>query len=405
MNSPQVPPGADTVLVRVGEVGTKSESVRYRMQGHLGDTLSALLDWREVAGTVVHRRNRPLIRTSNPSEATRVATDAMGVVSASPAVSTEPTLEAIEDELATVARTVYDAGTFAVRANRRGDLDFDTRTVESDGGAAIWSAVADRFDPAVDLEEPDHTFFVDVDDREAFVFIEKVPGPGGLPIGSQRALVALVSGGIDSPVAAYEAIRRGSPVVPVYVDLGDFGGPDHVERAVETTAVLASYAPHHVDTLWRVPAGDVATDLADAMESGRMLSLRRFMYRAAGHIARRVDAAGIVTGEAIGQKSSQTAGNLAVTDVATEFPVHRPLLSMDKHEIIERAKSIGTYESASIDAGCSRFAPDSVATNASIRTVRAAEPDDLFERAEEAAEAAEPIDLDGYRDITSRPHV
>ena len=113
----------------------------------------------------------------------------------------------------------------------------------------------------------------------------------------------------------------------------------------------------------------------------RMLALRRFMLSAAEAVAEDVGAVGVVTGEAIGQKSSQTSANLAVTDAATTLPVHRPLLTADKPEITQRARELGTFDDATVDAGCDRLAPSLPETNASLEAVRAAEPDDLLERA------------------------
>lgn len=201
-------------------------------------------------------------------------------------------------------------------------------------------------------------------------------------------------GGIDSPVAAFEAMRRGSPIVPVYLDLGAYGGPDHRARTIETVRRLSRYAPNYDLRLYRVPAGETVDFLANAVDRGRMLAFRRYMFRVAERIADRTDAAGVVTGESIGQKSSQTTQNLGVTSSATDLPIHRPLLSMDKTEISERAREIGTYADSTIPAGCNRFAPDRPETNGSLERLREVEPDDLLDRAERDAEAAERIDVE-----------
>jgi thiamine biosynthesis protein ThiI len=103
----------------------------------------------------------------------------------------------------------------------------------------------------------------------------------------------------------------------------------------------------------------------------------------------------VVTGEAIGQKSSQTSANLAVTDAAVELPVHRPCLTMDKTDVIALARDIGTYEESTIDAGCNRVAPSFPETNADLDEVRAVEPDDLFSRAREVAATAEIVSIYG----------
>ncbi|SDY82230.1 tRNA sulfurtransferase [Halopenitus persicus] len=399
----RVPPGADAVLVRVGAIGTKSERVRYEMQSQLGRNLRALLADRGIDASVRHRRNRPVLEPTKSSTgddpgpetvaaAVDAATDAPGVVSASPAVTVAPTAEAVTDALATVAADRFDGGSFAVRVNRVGDHPFTSEDLERDGGSAVFEAVADP-DPTVDLEDPDVTFRADVADEEAFVFVEKHPGPGGLPLGSQRPLVALLSGGIDSPVAAFEVMRRGAPVTPIYLDLGDFGGPDHRARAEEAARTLAEYAPNHLDAIRVVDAGEVCRRLAGTLEQGRMLVFRRFMYRIAADIAADRGATGVVTGEVIGQKSSQTTQNLSVLDSVTDFPIHRPLLTLDKPTIVERAERIGTRDTADITVGCDRFAPDRVETRAGLEQIADIEPEWLREAAREAADGAERVPL------------
>jgi len=390
------PPGADTVVVRYGDVNQKSGSVQHDMAGRLVENVEALLADRSVDAEVEHRWTRPLVHTaeSEVEAATDAVTDAFGVVSASPALVVSAERAAIEDALARTADEHYDGGSFAVDARRAGDsLSFTSEDVEEFGGQAVWESVEDEFTPEVDLDDPDIRFYVECrEEGDAFVFLEKRAGPGGLPLGSQAPVVALVSGGIDSPVAAHEVMKRGAPVVPVYVDLGDYGGPDHEARAMETVRTLAERAPNFDMRVWRVSAGDTVSLLVDELEQGRMLAFRRFIYRVAERIAEREGAHGIVTGEALGQKSSQTARNFGVTSRATDLPVHRPLLSLDKNEITERARRIGTFSDSTIPAGCNRFAPDQAETNARIDPLREAEPDDLFERADRAADAAERID-------------
>ncbi|MFW5949507.1 MAG: tRNA 4-thiouridine(8) synthase ThiI, partial [Halolamina sp.] len=144
---------------------------------------------------------------------------------------------------------------------------------------------------------------------------------------------------------------------------------------------LSRYAPGRELDVLRLSAGDDLADFAAGIESGRMLVFRRYMYAVAERITEREGAVGIVTGEALGQKSSQTVQNLAVTSAATTLPIHRPLLSMDKETIVERAREIGTFRDATMNVGCERVAPDYPETNATVEQVEAAEPDDLLDRA------------------------
>ncbi|ELY87324.1 thiamine biosynthesis protein [Natrialba hulunbeirensis JCM 10989] len=388
-------PGADTVLIRHGDVNTKSNTVKRYMEDCLAENLTALLADRSIPGEVERRWNRPLIHTdeAHVDAATATAADAFGVVSASPVRTVDTAKGEICAALAEAAEACYDGGTFAVDA-RRADksLPYTSEDLAREGGTAIWEAVEDEFEPEVDLDDPDLTFGVEVREDFAFIYLEKVPGPGGLPLGSQEPVIALISGGIDSPVAAYEMMRRGSPIVPVYVDLGDYGGIDHEARAMETVRTLSRYAPNFDMQVYTVPGGETVDLLVETMEQGRMLSLRRFFYRTAEHLASRVDAHGIVTGEAVGQKSSQTLQNLGVTSRATRLPIHRPLLTWDKADIVAKARKIDTFTQSTINAGCNRVAPDRAETNARLKPLLEYEPDDLFERAEEAARQAELVE-------------
>jgi len=389
------PPGADTVLLRYGELGTKSHRVRRWMVTRLCENVEALLAARGLDGETEYRLARPVVHAEAVEAVADATADAVGVVSTSPARRVAPERPAIYDALAETAEAVYDGGTFAVRASRGDEtLPFTSPELEREGGSAVWEAIEDRFEPAVDLEDSDHTFHVEARAEDAYVFTEKRPGPGGLPLGSQDRLVALVSGGVDSSVAAYEAMRRGSRVIPAYVDLGDHGGVDHRTRAIEGIRALSRYDPD-LDGLFVVPGGDTVDHLVASMDRGRMLSLRRYMYAVGERLARRSDAAGLVSGEAIGQKSSQTARNLGATSAATDRPVHRPLLTMDKTDIAEQARDIGTFDEATVPAGCNRVAPDNPETNARLERLREVEPDDLFGRAERDAADAEWVALDG----------
>ncbi|WP_070364546.1 tRNA uracil 4-sulfurtransferase ThiI [Halodesulfurarchaeum formicicum] len=382
-------PGADVVIVRHGDIGVKSSRVQSWMEETLAANLEATLDAWDVPGRVEQHWGRLFVRTQEPERAARAAATVFGIVSASPARTVEPTLDAISEALAETARATYDGGTFAVDASRAGDHDFTSQDVGRVGGDAIWTAVADEFEPEVDLDDPDHRFEVEVRDGEAYVFTERFDGPGGLPVGTQEPLVALVSGGIDSPVAAWLAMKRGAPVIPVYLDLGPYGGADHRARAIQTVSRLAAHAPGQDWSLRIAPIGEPLEALDDRVGDTRMLSVRRLMLMVAGEIAARTGARGIVTGESIGQKSSQTVTNLQVTDRVTDWPVHRPLLALDKQEIIAKARKIGTYETATVDAGCNRIAPDQPETQAPIERVEGAEPDELPAWARQAAAAVD----------------
>lgn len=393
------PPGADTVLVRFsGEVGVKSPSVQRRMEQRVRENLESMLAEKGCAVSTEYESTRLYVHTEPDDVDTvaEVAANTFGITSLSTVVEVEPTLDAICETLRECARGHYDGRPFAVRANRAGQESthpFSSTDIERQGGAVVSEAARNRgIEPVVELESPDMTFGVECRPERAFVYLETLSGPGGLPLGTQSPVVALVSGGIDSPVAAFELMKRGCPIVPIYVDLGRFGGVDHQARAERTVQELARYTPDGL-TLWAVPGGDGLETVVECTVQYPMVVARRFMLQIATEIADRTDAVGIVTGESIGQKSSQTSASLRVTDAVTDLPVHRPLLNRDKDEISERARDIGTYSQATIDAGCNRLAPENPATNPPLDRVREKEPATMPDRARQAVERADVIEL------------
>lgn len=402
------PPKADTVLVRHAELGSKSSQVQHRMERLLGGNLQRMLSDRGVPGTVTSEHGRIFIHTATAQTeaAARVATDTMGVQSASPARTVAPEMDAMTDALADLAAAAHHDGSFAVRARRAGTKDahpFTSQEIEQEGGAAIWGVLDERLNPEVDLEDPDRTYFVECRADEAFVFLEKHAGPGGLPHGTQGRVVALISGGIDSPVAAWDMLRRGCEIIPVYFDFGAYGGQDHVARAIEGMRRLARYVPDGEIVGYRIPIGETVEELMEEVHDTRMLSLRRYMFAVAEAIVDDTGAHGFVTGEAIGQKSSQTGQNLAVTSTDLQYPVYRPLLTADKQDIIARAKEIGTYQEATIDAGCNRIAPSHPETAATLDEVTNAEPSTLFDDVENVIDQGEELAIERPRDERPAP--
>ncbi|MXR50961.1 tRNA 4-thiouridine(8) synthase ThiI [Halovenus sp. WSH3] len=385
------PPGAETVLVRYGEIGVKSSQLRGRMEQRLQENLLAVLEDRTIDADVTRENTRLYVHTGTErvDDVIEAVTDTFGVVSASPVRRVDATKEAITEAFAETARTHYEGQPYAVRAHRAGPKSahpFTSAELKREGGDAVGAVALEKgLEPTVDLDDPELTVSVEVREDDAYVFLDRQSGPGGLPLGTQQPLVALVSGGIDSPVAAWLAMKRGAPVYPLYVDLGAYGGVDHRLRAEETAATLSEYAPNYDTRLRIAPGGDVIESLAAELDLYRMPVVRRFMLRVAEEVAADLDAVGIVTGESVGQKSSQTTANLRVTSAATELPVHRPLLARDKSTISQRAQEIGTYPDSTIDTGCHRLAPDRPATRPPLERVREAEPDDLADRAARVA--------------------
>ena len=389
-------PGAGTVIVRHGEIGTKSAQVQAKMERQLGSNLERQIGRHDIDGTVRIDHGRLFIRTPEPQRVTTLASETFGVISASAATEVSPTENAILASLETIAQTVYTAGTFAVRVRRAGPSEahpFTSKELEERAGSAIWNAVEPTVTPEVDLDDPDITFYVECREDAAYLYLTSVAGPGGFPLGTQGTVVSLISGGTDSPVAAWEMMSRGCTLLPVYFDFESYGGQDHVARVMATIRQLAAYTPSGELELIRLPIGEKVETLVESTHDTRMLSLRRLMFALASEIAKERTAIGISTGESIGQKSSQTGANLAATATATPYPIHRPLLNYDKEEIISQAKAIGTYEESSIVAGCNRVAPSFPQTAATVADVIEAEPTGLLDDLQTIIERGETVNI------------
>ncbi|MDY6813887.1 MAG: THUMP domain-containing protein [Pseudomonadota bacterium] len=251
-------------------------------------------------------------------------------------------LAPLEAALLALARERPAAGRrYAVRV-RRSDKRIAATSIELERrfGAAI-AAGSDW--QHVDLRQPDITFHVDVHPRASYVYCEPLPGAGGLPVGSADPLIALLSGGHDSPVAACLLARRGSPVELVHFAAA------HVERARVAENLVARIGARLSRHLGRTRLHILPSTYFDLALSGppsgvEVLLLRRFMARAAAHLALRHGAGGIVTGDSLSQVASQTLANMASMDAAVELPILRPLIGLDKQQIIALAREIGTFE-------------------------------------------------------------
>lgn len=264
------------------------------------------------------------------------------------------------------------AGTFRVTA-KRADKRFPmtSQTLAAKLGEAILDA-----NPAlkVDLHAPEHVCYVEISDGRAWISDRKRPGIGGLPLGTGGKLVSLLSGGIDSPVAAWMMLKRGSPVHFVHFHNFPYTDRASIDVTRDLVAVLNRAALR--STLSLVNLTPIQQEIAAVCdEAYRVVLYRRFMFRIAERIAAREKAGGLVTGEALGQVASQTLPNMAVVEAVTKLPVLRPLVGMDKEEIMARAKAIGTYELSIRPHGdcCSLFLPKRPVTRANPRIVEAEE--------------------------------
>ena len=246
----------------------------------------------------------------------------------------------------------------------------------------------------MDLSNPAMTVFVEFLRGEAFYSVGKDRGAGGLPSGTSGRVACLLSGGIDSPVAAFRAMRRGCSVLLVHFHSYPILSRASQEKVAEIAELLTTYQLH--TRLRLVPFGEIQREIVLSVPQPlRIVLYRRMMVRIAECLARDWNAQALVTGEVIGQVASQTIENLSVVGGVATLPILRPLIGMDKDEIIAAAQRLGTYEISIIpDQDCCQlFTPRHPATRARLFDVEAAERplpvEDWVRRAAETAELVE----------------
>ena len=207
-----------------------------------------------------------------------------------------------------------------------------------------------------------------------FFGFNKIPGAGGLPVGASGRVVSLISGGIDSPVAAYRMLQRGCRLIFVHFHSTPYLDKTSQEKVRQLVTALTRH--QFQSRLYMVPFGEIQRQIVAAVNRPlRVILYRRMMLRIAEAMARQEKAKALVTGESLGQVASQTLENMAVIQQASTLPILRPLVGMDKQEIIDQARRIGTFDISSIpDQDCCQlFVPKHPATKAKFAEVEEAE--------------------------------
>ncbi len=253
----------------------------------------------------------------------------------------------------------------AKRADKR--LSLTSMDVERTVGAAVCKGT----DKTVSLKDPDLTVYIELLTKDAYFSVEKIQGPGGLPVGVSGKVACLISGGIDSPVAAYRMIKRGCRALFIHFSGRPLVSRDSEDKVHELVQNLTAYL--YDSRLYVIPFGEIQREIVlNTPAPFRVVLYRRMMLRIAEELARKEQCWGLVTGDSLGQVASQTPENLSVVEEAAELPLLRPLIGMDKLEITDEAKRIGTYDtSIEPDQDCCKlFTPPHPSTKTRIDDLR-----------------------------------
>lgn len=391
------------ILVHYHEIGLKGHN-RSKFETRLLKNILGLLDGFPVV--TVHRVSGRLIiflkEGCLAEEAERCASFVAcipGVARTSCGFKCPRTLESINEVAILALSQAEPFQTFKVQARRaHTDFPIDSMTMNRQVGAVLCDAFPDK---QVKMKGMDVEVHVEVVQNAAFVYAFSIPGVGGLPVGSSGKLMALLSSGIDSPVALWQMAKRGAVCCAVH-----FSGAPETSDASEFLVDDIAHVLERtgcIDRVFTVALGSHQRQISlECPPPLRVILYRRLMFRVAEEIARRERAGALVTGESLGQVASQTLDNIRATDAAVEMPVLRPLIGSDKLEIIDAAQQLGTFEISSQDAPdcCTLFMPRSPETHAKVAAVEAAEaPFPIEQWVGELAEAAEARDYacPGYK--------
>ena len=365
------------ILVRYGEIFLKGLNRPYFEKLLLQSIQTKL---RSFQGVSVERGDgRYYVRGFAEEEAGAVMealTKVFGVHSISPAVETEKEIDAVfsaaESEVRQyLAKYGLNAATFKVET-KRSDKRFPMGSYEisREAGAYLLEHVPGL---TVDVHQPQFQVHIEIREK-AYVYVDVIPGQGGMPLGSNGKAMLLLSGGIDSPVAGYMIAKRGVTLDAVHYHSFPYTSERAKEKVLELAKLMTEYTgPIRLNI---VSFTEIQMEIYEKCPEEQLtILMRRFMMKIAERLAKKAKAKALVTGESIGQVASQTIESLHVTNSAVEMPVFRPLIGMDKIEIMERAKQIHTYDTSILpyEDCCTVFVPKHPVTKPDLEKIVASE--------------------------------
>jgi tRNA uracil 4-sulfurtransferase len=354
------------ILVRYGEIGIKSPTVRRRFEKRLISNIKSLME-----GEINLTQGRIFFYPKNHQKALESLGKIFGVVSYSPTIFTTTDFKSIKETLLIYINELLKSNllssekSFAIKCRRIGKHEFTSQEM----AAYCGSVVVEETGAPVNLSVPDLKIYVEVREDKTYIFHQKIPGLGGLPIGTQGKVVVLLSDGIDSPVAAFLMMKRGCAVTFLNFNNHPYTS-DSMEKIIKMVNKLKEYSSGSKIKFYTVKYGDFLKKCVEEAPTRMTCVLcKSGMYQVAEKLAQRENALAIVDGNSLGQVASQTLPNILATRYNTSIPVLSPLIGFDKMEIQKIAEKIGTYPISIIpDSGCSA-APRHPETNAAVEKV------------------------------------
>lgn len=380
------------ILVKVGEVHLKGLNRPYFEKKLINHIRTAVKPYGGVVKSAQSRIYVCGIDEARTDEAMKKLSKIFGIHALSKAVVAQKNMESIAGTVIDTLRAEgITSGSFKIKA-RRSDKRFPLESPEicAQLGGAVLEAMPDM---RVDVHTPEHIIEVEVRE-EVYIYTSEMPAVGGMPVGTNGKAMLLLSGGIDSPVAGYMIAKRGVVLEAVHFHSFPHTSERAKEKVIELARILADYCGPirlHIVSFTQLQEA-IYTNCPDKTIT---VVMRRYMMRIAEEIARANGAEALITGESIGQVASQTMESLCCTDSVVNMPVFRPLIGMDKLEIMDIASRIGTYETSILpyEDCCTVFTPRHPVTHPTLELIAQAEEcfdaSDMLRIAVDTAETVE----------------
>ncbi|HEM3554398.1 tRNA uracil 4-sulfurtransferase ThiI [Streptococcus suis] len=357
------------IMIRYGELSTKGKN-KMRFINKLRNNIKHVLSvYPEVTVYFDRDRGHVYLNGADYQEVSASLKKIFGIQNFAPSYKIEKSVPALKEAVVEIMQSIYKEGmTFKIAA-RRSDHNFelDSRDLNQVLGDAVFTAIPNV---QVQMKSPDITLRVEIRPDAAYISREEIKGAGGLPVGTSGKGTLMLSGGIDSPVAGYLALKRGVEIEALHFASPPYTSPGALKKAHDLTRKLTAFGGNI--TFIEVPFTEIQEEIKEKAPEAYLMTLtRRFMMRITDRVREERGAMVIINGESLGQVASQTLESMQAINAVANTPVIRPVVTMDKLEIIDIAQEIDTFDISiqPFEDCCTIFAPDRPKTNPKIKNV------------------------------------
>lgn len=355
------------IMIRYGELSTKKKN-RMRFINNLKNNMEHVLSiYPDVSVKTDRDRGHVYLNGTDYHEVAESLKEIFGIQAFSPSFKVEKNVDTLVKAVQEIMTSVYKDGmTFKITAKRSDhSFELDSRALNHTLGDAVFSVLPNI---KAQMKQPDINLKVEIRDEAAYISYENIRGAGGLPVGTSGKGMLMLSGGIDSPVAGYLALKRGVDIEAVHFASPPYTSPGALKKAHDLTRKLTKFGGNI--QFIEVPFTEIQEEIKEKAPEAYLMTLtRRFMMRITDRIRENRNGLVIINGESLGQVASQTLESMQAINAVTATPIIRPVVTMDKLEIIDIAQKIDTFDISiqPFEDCCTIFAPDRPKTNPKIK--------------------------------------